>query len=149
MDTSIFASLGVWTWFAGAGILMILELVIPGTFLFWLGLAAAATGLVGLLVDLSWQREALLFAILAVGSVLVGRNVMRRKASAQHDRPFLNRRMEALVGREFVLAEPIVDGAGRVRIDDTIWRVVGSDFPAGTRIKVARIDGSTLVVEKA
>jgi inner membrane protein len=149
METSIFSSLGVWTWFAAAGVLMILELVLPGTFLFWLGLAAAATGLVGVFVDLSWQREALLFAIMAVGSVLVGRNLMRRKASAEHDRPFLNRRMEALVGREFILAEPISGGAGRVRIDDTIWRVVGSDCPAGTRIRVARVDGSTLVVETA
>ena len=148
MEMSIFASLGVWNWFAAAGVLMILELVIPGTFLFWLGLAAAATGLAGLIVDLPWQREMLLFAILAAGFVIVGRNLMRRRAAGQQDSPFLNRRMDALVGREFVLAEPIVDGAGRVRIDDTVWRVVGDDMPAGTRIKVAGIDGSALIVER-
>jgi membrane protein implicated in regulation of membrane protease activity len=29
------------------------------------------------------------------------------------------------VGRVFTLEKPIVDGAGTVRIDDTIWRVAG------------------------
>ena len=32
------------------------------------------------------------------------------------------------------LEEPIIDGAGTVRIDDTIWRVAGPDTPAGSRV---------------
>ena len=140
-------SLGLWAWFLAAAVLMILELAVPGVFLVWFGLAAAATGLVDILFGLPWQREVLLFAVLAVAFAIIGRNVMRRQSAKGHDKPFLNRRSDAFVGRDFVLAEPIVGGAGRVRVDDSIWRVVGPDLPAGTAVRVVRVDGAALVVE--
>ncbi len=60
-----------------------------------------------------------------------------------------NKRTEALVGREFTLEKPIVDGNGTVRIDDTIWRVAGPDTPAGSRVKVVQADGASLTVAAA
>jgi membrane protein implicated in regulation of membrane protease activity len=48
-----------------------------------------------------------------------------------------------------VLADPIVEGRGRVRIDDTVWQVHGPDAPAGSRIVVTGADGSILRVEPA
>jgi membrane protein implicated in regulation of membrane protease activity len=144
---SILVSLGAWTWLLAGGILMILELAAPGAFMLWFGLAAAATGIVALVFDLPWQREVLLFAILSLAFVLVGRNLMRGMASGA-DASFLNRRAEALVGREFTLSEPIVDGSGRVRVDDTVWRVTGADTPAGARVIVTRVDGAALVVRQ-
>ena len=63
------------------------------------------------------------------------------------DQPFLNRRADAVVGREFTLEKPIVAGSGTVKIDDTIWRLSGPDSPAGSRVKVVRADAATLVVE--
>jgi membrane protein implicated in regulation of membrane protease activity len=147
MDGATLLSLGAWTWFLAAGVLMILELAVPGAFMLWLALAAAATGLLGLFIDLSWQREILLFAVLSLAFVLIGRNLMRRLATEGQGGLFLNRRAEAFVGRQFTLSEPIVGGAGRVRIDDTVWRIVGADAPAGTRIKVAHVEGAALVVE--
>jgi membrane protein implicated in regulation of membrane protease activity len=36
-----------------------------------------------------------------------------------------------------------------VRIDDTIWRVAGPDAPAGSRVKVVRVDGANLTVAAA
>jgi len=147
MSTAL-SSLGAWTWLVVAAVLMILELALPGVFLLWLGIAAGATGLLALVLDLSWERELLLFAVFALAAVLVGRNLMGR-AWGREERPFLNRRADALVGRRFVLSEPIAGGVGRVRIDDGIWRVVGQDMPAGTGIVVVRIDGSDLVVERS
>jgi membrane protein implicated in regulation of membrane protease activity len=138
---------GPWPWFLAAAILMILELAVPGAFMLWFGLAAAATGLVALVFDLSWQREILLFAVLALIFVLIGRNLMHRQGQQQSDKPFLNRRTDAFIGREFTLTEPIVNGAGRVRVDDTVWRVVGADAPAGSTVRVTRVDGAALVVE--
>ncbi len=70
-----------------------------------------------------------------------------RQSEAPADQPFLNRRADALVGRIFTLEKPIVDGAGTVRIGDTVWRVNGPDVPAGSRVKVMRADAPTLVVE--
>jgi membrane protein implicated in regulation of membrane protease activity len=63
--------------------------------------------------------------------------------------PFLNRRTAALVGREFTLEKPIIDGSGTVRIDDTIWRIAGPDTPAGSRVRVVQVDGANLTVAAA
>ena len=62
---------------------------------------------------------------------------------------FLNRRSDALVGRVFTLDKPIMDGSGTVRVDDTVWRVSGPDCPAGSKVKVVRADGASLMVEAA
>jgi inner membrane protein len=63
------------------------------------------------------------------------------------DLAFLNRRADAFVGRVFTLERPIVDGSGTIGIDDTVWRVTGPDAPAGSKVKVTRVDGVALHVE--
>ena len=138
-------TLGPWGWFIIAGLLMIGELAAPGTYLIWLGIAAGVTGGIAFAIDLHWQMQAVLFAVLALLAVLAGRRVASRTEGAT-DQPFLNRRADALVGRSFVLDEPIHGGAGRVRIDDSVWRVEGEDRPAGSVVVVERIDGAILKV---
>jgi membrane protein implicated in regulation of membrane protease activity len=54
-----------------------------------------------------------------------------------------------MVGQVYTLEKPIVDGVGMIRVGDTIWRVNGADRPAGSRVRVARVDGPNLVVEPA
>jgi membrane protein implicated in regulation of membrane protease activity len=49
----------------------------------------------------------------------------------------------------FTLDQPISGGEGRVRVGDSFWRVTGADAPAGAAVRVVRLDGATLVVEKA
>ena len=53
------------------------------------------------------------------------------------------------VGRSYVLDEAIVNGRGKVRIDDTLWVVTGSDRGKGEWVKVTGVDGTRLVVEPA
>jgi membrane protein implicated in regulation of membrane protease activity len=142
---SFIEQLGSWNWFILAGLLMIGELAAPGAYLIWLGFAAAATGLVALAVAVGWQAQVVVFVVFALLAVLVGYRI-RPKADKASDRPFLNRRAEALVGRIFTLDEPISGGSGRVRVDDTVWRVEGADAPAGSRVIVERVDGATLHV---
>jgi len=137
---------GPWAWFVLGGLLLVAEIVVPGAFLLWLGLAALATGALAYGIDLTWQGELLAFAVLAVVAVLVGRKVSPAPGKAS-DRPFLNRRAQGFVGRVFTLEEPIVGGAGRVRIDDTVWRVTGPDLPAGCDVTVVAADGALLKVE--
>ncbi|MDI4664774.1 NfeD family protein [Xanthobacter autotrophicus] len=140
------SDLGPWAWFVLGGVLLVAEIAAPGTFLLWLGLAALVTGTLAYAVDLSWQTEVLAFAALAVIAVLVGRRVSPAPGRAS-DRPFLNRRPEGFVGRVFTLEAPIVGGVGRVRIDDTVWRIEGPDLAAGHDVKVVAADGATLKVE--
>jgi inner membrane protein len=141
-------SLGYWNWFIAGAILLLLELIAPGTFMMWLGLSALAVGVISLAGVLSWQAQLIAFAVFVTISIPLWRRFARRVEQPE-DQPFLNRRADALVGRTFTLEKPIVDGAGTVRIGDSVWRVTGPDTPAGQRIKVTRADAATLVVEAA
>jgi inner membrane protein len=140
-------SLGPWSWIILGPVLVGLELVAPGVFLIWLGLAAVLTGVLDVALGLSWQTAVLMFAVLAVGAVIVGWMVTRSRSEDEGGRPTLNRHGHTLVGRMFTLETPIVEGSGRIRVDDASWRVVGSDMPVGVRVRVVRIEGTTLVVE--
>ena len=145
----MFSTPGSWNWLILGLILMALELLAPGVFLFWLGLAALLVGVVSFALQLSWQLQLLLFAGFAAAAVPLWRRLARRDGGASLTNPFLNKRADALVGRVFTLEKPIVDGAGTVRIDDTVWRVAGPDAPAGSRVKVVQADGASLTVAVA
>jgi hypothetical protein len=145
----IFVTLGTWNWLIFGVILMVLELGAPGVFLFWLGLAALLVGLVSFAFTPSWQVQILMFAVIAAAAVPVWRRLSRSNSGASASSPFLNKRADALVGRVFTLEKPIVDGAGTVRIDDTVWRVAGPDAPAGSRVRIVQADGASLTVAVA
>ena len=141
--------LGPWAWLVAGLILIGLETLAPGVFLVWLGIAAILTGLADGAFDLGWQANLVLFAALALLSVGAGRALTRRGGDVTSGSEALNRRGEALVGRVFVLDRPIAAGEGRVRVDDSVWRVVGPDRDPGASVRVVRVDGATLVVEAA
>ena len=61
----------------------------------------------------------------------------------------LNRGANGLIGQEFRLDTAITEGFGRIRVNDTVWRVSGADAPAGTRIRVTGIEGTVLIVTTA
>ncbi|MBN8962324.1 MAG: NfeD family protein [Rhizobiales bacterium] len=143
--TSMFVTLGSWNWLILGLVLIGVEVLAPGVFMLWLGLAALLVGLLSFVIDMDWQMQVLLFAIFAAAAVPIWRSLARRGKS-ETSNPFLNRRNDALVGRVFTLEKPIQDGSGTVRIDDTIWRVTGPDAPAGSRIRIVKADGATLTV---
>ncbi|MEP9377112.1 NfeD family protein [Aquabacter sp. CN5-332] len=147
MNVAWFA-LSPWGWFVLGGILLVLEIFIPGASLVWLGIAGFITGLIGFAITLPWQAQIFIFAVLAVLAVIVGRRLSPAQGEAS-DRPFLNRRADALAGRILFLEIPIHGGVGAVRVDDTLWRVEGPDLPAGERVKVVRAEGAVLIVEPA
>ncbi|MDQ8728974.1 NfeD family protein [Bradyrhizobium sp. LHD-71] len=144
----IVVKLGSWNWLIVGLLLMGLELIAPGVFLLWLGLAALLVGIVTLFADWIWQVQVIAFAAFSLAAVPLWRRVATRSAP-NADSAFLNRRTDALVGRVFTLEKPIMDGTGTVRVDDTVWRVSGPDCPAGSRVKVVRADGASLTVEAA
>jgi membrane protein implicated in regulation of membrane protease activity len=140
------SSLGIWKWFIAGGVLLALEIILPGAFMMWFGLAALLVGAISLLVDWTWQAQLVAFAAFSVAAFPLWRRVGRR-VQPLSDQPFLNRRAEGYVGRIFTLEQPIVDSVGIVRIGDTVWRVRGPDHPAGGRVKVTGADAATLIVE--
>lgn len=148
--------LTVWHWWALAAVLVALEVSMPTTLLVWPATAAALVGGVVLLAPgLDWTLQALLFAVLAVASTVV----WQRRRRTPSDTSSLNRRSDALIGRRAALLDPALDGTGRVRLDDTVWRVqmvagppgaparpAGGRFPAGTEVEVVGADGAVLKV---
>jgi membrane protein implicated in regulation of membrane protease activity len=147
MIQDAFISLGAWAWIILGVVLIGIELIAPGSFFIWLGLAAIVTGLIDAVLGLSWQTSALLFALLCVAAVILGRAATRSRTQDEPQAEMLNRRGQSLVGRVFTLETPIKDGEGRIRVDDSSWRVTGADRFAGAKVRVVRIEGSTLVVD--
>jgi hypothetical protein len=142
---TLILSLGSWNWFILAAVLLLLEVLAPGTFMLWLGLSATLVGLISLAVDWSWQYQLLAFAAFAIAAIPLWRRVGAR-AKSPTDQPFLNRRADAFIGRVFTLEKPIVGGCGTIGIGDTVWRISGPDCPSGSKVKVAAVDGATLSV---
>jgi inner membrane protein len=143
------AGIGGWTWIIVGLACMLVELFAPGLFFIWLGLAALATGAAVFAFGLGWTSAALLFAALAVVSVIAGRAVTRRPAAEPDPSGQLNRMGRELVGKVLPLDSRIENGVGRVRIGDTVWRVSGEDMVAGASVRIVGIEGSTLKVKPA
>jgi len=135
-----------WHWLIGAAAFAVLEIAIPAMVCIWLAAAALGTAAIAWLApSLSWEHQALIFAGLAVASVAIGRLAFAR-IREQSGRVHLNRRAEIYVGRTFTLERPIVDGRGRLKVDDSLWLVEGPDLPAGTRVQVTGVDNTLLRV---
>jgi len=90
--SEMFVTLGTWNWLIFGVILMALELLAPGVFLVWFGLAALLVGLASFAFNPSWQLQILLFALFAAAAVPLWRRVARSAARPNSDNPFLNRR---------------------------------------------------------
>ena len=135
-----------WHWWILAVGLIILEVFAPGAFFLWLGIAAGVVGgLVYLMPNTGWEYQILVFSVLSVVSIVVWRKFFKT-TPADTDQPALNRRGEQYVGRAFTLEEPIVNGLGKIRVDDSTWKIHGEDCPAGTRVEVTGVDGTVLLV---
>jgi hypothetical protein len=112
-------------------------------------LATAALGVAAIswrYPGLAWEHQALIFAALAITSVALGRTAFAHTRASASDR-HLNRRGESYIGRMFTLDGAIVDGRGRLKVDDTVWLVAGPDLPTGTRVRVTGAENTLLRVE--
>lgn len=150
MIVGYLSELGVWNWLILGLLLLILELLAPGIFFIWFALAALFTGGIALLFNASiffgWQMQTVLFLTLAVLFLLLGRRFFA-SGEKEADEPLLNRRGDQLVGQRTTLNEAIVNGHGRVKLNDTIWRATGPDLPIGTQVIIVAFNQGTVIVE--
>lgn len=138
-------------WWIAALLLLGGEVLLPGYFLLWIGIAAAVTGLVMLAMpDLTVLAQAVIFVLLAFASCFLYWKWLRPRLTripAGNER--LNRRGEQLIGQRYTLCEPIVQGRGKAKVGDGMWLVAGPDLPLGATVEVIGIDGTTLRVKAA
>lgn len=134
-----------WNWWLLGVALMAIEAIVPGFFFLWMGVAALLVGLVlTVLPDLAWTWQALLFAVLSFGSIAIWQWRLRRRPTHTAD-PLLNRRGHQYIGRVFTLEAPVINGHGKIRVDDSTWKVlVDQDCPAGVRLRIIGVEGVML-----
>ena len=136
--------LGGWAWLIFGVTLLGLELLLPGFFLLWFGVAAAIVGVTVLAFDIAWAWQMLMFGGLSVIVLLVAGRLWGRdgdEASRFTDRP------SQLVGEQFLLHHPIENGRGVLLVGDSQWSVRGPDCPRGVTVRVVGAQGTYLLVE--
>ena len=135
-----------WIWLSAAALLGIAELLVPGVFLIWLAAAAALTGFAALLFGIPLAFQFALFALLALAATYVGRRWYANNPVESSD-PLLNDRAARLVGQTVVVVAAIENGAGRVRVGDSVWNASGPDAETGARVRVTGAEGTCLRVQ--
>jgi membrane protein implicated in regulation of membrane protease activity len=135
-----------WGWLIAGLILGIAEMIVPGVFLIWLGVAAVLTGLATLAFGLPIAAQFIVFALAALLSVYAGRRFLKDNPIETTD-PLLNDRAARLIGQTVLVVDPIEGGEGRVKVGDGVWIARGPDTPPGARVRVTRAEGATLFVE--
>ncbi len=147
---SYLTAIEFWYWWVAALLFIAIEAMAPGAFFLWLGISAAVVGALMLLIpEMTWQAQFAAFAVLAVVSAFAWRFYRRRNPAAPSDHPTLNKRGQQYVGRRFTLEAAIVNGQGKLRVDDTIWKIEGEDLPEGAQVRVTGVHGTVLKVEGA
>jgi membrane protein implicated in regulation of membrane protease activity len=137
-----------WHWLALAVFLLTIELLEPGMFFLWMAQASLITGgLLFLFPSMSWEIQLLLFSVFSLVGIAVVRQYFKNNLT-KSDQPMLNKRTAQYIGRVFTLEQAIINGQGKIRIDDSIWKVKGNDCPVGTRVKVIGAESIVLLVER-
>lgn len=139
---------GHFVWWSLALVLAAAEVLAPGYFLLWIGIGAAATGFVVMLLpQLGVLAQAVAFTVLAfLSCVAYWRWLRPRLQRSEYSDTTLNRRGASLIGRRLVLSEAIHEGRGRVRVGDGVWLATGPDLPAGSEVEVIAAEGILLKV---
>jgi len=139
-------SITFWHWLILAVALVVIEVIAPSAFFMWMGFSAAVVGVIVYLVpDIGWEYQIILFAVFSIVSIALWKR-FATKNPTKTSHPTLNRRGEQYVGRSFTLEEGIVNGIGKIKVDDSIWKISGDDCAAGTKVKVTDIDGAIFKV---
>ena len=147
MDALI-ETLANYGWWIVGLVLLILEVVVPGAYLIFFGIAALIVGTNAFLVGawFDWPQQVVAFIVVSAVCIYLGRRWYGREPVEDKGAP-LNRRTGRLIGREARLTEAIISGRGRVAIEDSWWTVAGPDLPEGSRVRIIGADGAVLQVE--
>lgn len=141
-----FTEFGGWSWLILGALLLLLEVLVPGIFMLWVGIAAIITGLVALTFAIGIKVQLVTFAIAAIAAVLIGIKLFKSDRE-QSDQPLLNRLGDQLIGQTYTVIEPITQGQGKITIGDSRWSVKGPDTEIGEIVRVTGVDGNKLIVE--
>ena len=134
-------------WTAAGLVLVVAEILLPGAFLLWLGIAAIGTGIACRVATLDFATQVVTFAVLAPLSIAVAMTMRRGRLPATVNTPG-----SGLIGRQATVLS--FNGLeGRVRLGDSDWParlVSGQATPQPQSVLlVVAVDGLVLLVRPA
>ena len=135
-----------WWWAIGGLVLLICEMIAPGFFLVFVGVAAIATGLFTLLFDLGVAPQLVLFVLYTALAVMIGKR-WYGEPNGGDQRHAINEPAKRLIGRTVTVVTDVDDHGGRVRVGDGEWNARGGPAASGERVTITGIDGNCLTVE--
>jgi membrane protein implicated in regulation of membrane protease activity len=135
-----------WVWLTLGVVLAAAEMLAPGVYLLWLGLAAIVTGVMTWVLGMSVPVQVLDFVFVSLIAAFSARRLLAETPIESAD-PLMNRRGARMIGHDAVVVQPIEHGSGKVRYGDGEWLARGPELPAGQRVRIVGCDGATLLVE--
>ena len=147
MIANIFSRPELFWFIIGLG-LFLLELVIPGFFIFFFGLGAWVTALVCLLVEPGTNLQIVIFAITSVLSLIGLRKIIQKKFF--YSKGNLSEDVEdEFTGKEAIAkADFGSDKNGKVEFKGTMWNAESkAEIKAGQRVIIMEKDSFKLIVE--
>ena len=131
-------------WFIAGIVYYILELFLPGFFIFFFGIGAWLMALLLLMpgVDLNFNLQLLIFLIFSIGTILLFRGTIMRVISPTVPDvapwPPIGEVVETIIPPTY----------GKIKYMGTYWRAFASvQIPAGASVHVVKRDNLALVVE--
>ena len=136
-----------WYWLIAAVVMIVIEMLLPAAYFLWMGISAFIVGLILYAVpEMHLLIQVVIFGVLSVVTLVLYKRHKKSNPTV-NDEPNLNRRGDQYIGRSFTLEEAIVNGVGKVKVDDSTWKVRGTDMPAGMKVRVMSVDGTVFNVE--
>lgn len=136
-----------WYWWVFALVFLVLEILVTGFFFLWIAVAAAITGgMVGLIPSVSIETQIAVFSLLSIAAIVAWKFFVKNNIVTS-DHPLLNKRGAQYIGRVFNLYEAIENGEGKIKVDDSIWKVHGKDCGINTKVKVTAVRGTVFDIE--
>ena len=156
MDSFIdfLSTMPFWYWWVFALALLVVELLTGSTYFFWPAIAAFAAGIIDIWpFDGEWQIQLIAFAaVTVVLSIFAPPYVKPWLNRTQADHLTLNQRGAQKIGRRVNVDQAFANGAGKVRLGDTLWLAeseTGENFAAGAEGEITRAEGTKLFVKAA
>jgi len=136
-----------WLWWCAGVLLLAGEMLVPGVYLLWIGLAASITGVFAWLVpSIGFEGHGLIFAALGAASIYVGHRYFYGTGQVEPDK-LVNTQGQKHVGKSYTVVEAIENGRGHVEVGDSRWLAEGKDAAIGSLVRVIAVEGTVLVVE--
>ncbi len=139
-------SMTPWHWLTAAVLLLVIEMMIGSYYLLWVSFSAFLTAVLQWMFGFEWGAQIIVFTLSTLFSVIAW-YIYDKRRDKTSTRPHLNKRGHQYIGRTFQLSQPIINGVGKINVDDSSWKVKGSDAAVGTAVRVKDIDGTVLIVE--